>query len=421
MPTKRTTLKYLAATGLASAAGCATLGEAQAKVVVIGGGFGGATLARTLKQAAPTLQVTLIEANPVYNACPFSNLVIGTNRPLTAQQFRYQNIAAAGVEVITDRATDIDASSRTVSLASGDQLNYDRLVLAPGIELDFEAIPGYNRSATEAAPHAWQAGAQTTLLRDQIRAMREGGTVAMVVPDNPYRCPPGPYERASLIAHYLRVHNPRAKLLILDNKDNFSKKTLFMQAWADLFGGLIEWQGLSDGAAVAEIDTTSQTIYTDFDKVSYDVANIIPPQRAGRIAQLAGATDASGWCPIDAASFASTLLPNTYVIGDAAIANAMPKSAFAANAQAKNCAIQILRSLRDLSPLPSTMANTCYSLVNPDYAISVAGVYRPQQNRWQPIEGAGGTSPQDASIDQREREARYAEAWYDTVTQQVFG
>ena len=287
--------------------------------------------------------------------------------------------------------------------------------------MNFDAIPGYDEAASDIAPHAWQAGSQTTLLRDQLRALRPGGTVAMVVPDNPYRCPPGPYERASLIAHYLRAHNPTAKVLILDNKDNFSKKPLFMQAWAELYPGMISWQGISDGASVVEVDTKAKVISTHFDEVSYDVANIIPPQRAGWIARRAGAVDATDWCPIDPESFASKYLPNTYILGDAAIANAMPKSAFAANAQAKYCAIQVIRSLRDLPPLTSPLANTCYSLVNPNYAISVAGVYRADESRWQAVIGAGGSSSLDAGDDIRQREARYATAWFNAITQQVYG
>ena len=251
--------------------------------------------------------------------------------------------------------------------------------------------------------------------------MPAGGTFVMVVPDNPYRCPPGPYERASLVAHFLRQHNPTAKVLILDNKDAFSKQALFMEGWQNLYGDMIAWQGFSDGAAVAELDVRGRVIHTDFDSVRYDVANVIPPQRAGNIARSAGAADASGWCPIDPASFASTLLSDTYVIGDAAIANAMPKSAFAANAQAKYCAVQILRALRDLPPLTTTLANTCYSLVDPDYAISIAGVYSADDTAWRPVPGSGGTSPLAAGASFRLREADYARNWFAVVTDEVYG
>ena len=421
MTSRRTALKQLALIGSASLAGCATFGERRARVVVIGGGFGGATLARTLKLAAPHLQVSLVEAQRTYTACPFSNLVIGTDRPLAAQEFSFANISAAGVDVIHEAAAGVDATTRAVTLRSGVTLAYDKLVLAPGITLNYAALPGYSREASESAPHAWRAGQQTQRLRDQIRAMRPGGTVAMVVPDNPYRCPPGPYERAGLIAHYLKRANPTAKILILDSKDSFSKKTLFLNGWKENYGEMISWQGVSDGARVTEVDISNKRIYTDFDTVQYDVANIIPPQSAGSIAATAGATDASGWCPIEPATFSSTQLPDTYVLGDAAIANAMPKSAFAANAQAKYCAVQILRSLRELAPVTTTMANTCYSMVTPNYAISVAGVYRSDDKAWRPVAGAGGTSPEAADLSYRAREAGYAQAWFSAITQQVYG
>ena len=419
MTNRRSLLKTVAF--VVPLSGCATLGENHARVVVVGGGFGGATVARTLKLAAPHIQVTLIEPNRTYTACPFSNLVIGTNRPISAQQFGFQNIAAAGVEVIHDSVVGVEANTRTVTLNSGATLDYDKLVLAPGIELDFAAIPGYDLGASQTVPHAWQAGGQTELLRDQIRNMRSGGTFVMVVPDNPYRCPPGPYERASLIAHYLQQHNPTAKVLILDNKTGFSKQALFMEGWQRHYGDLISWQGLADGAAVAEIDVQNRVIHTDFDSVAYDVANVIPPQRAGRIAREAGATDGTGWCPIEPSTFSSTQLDHAYVLGDAAIANAMPKSAFAANAQAKYCAVQILRALRDLPPMTSTLANTCYSLVNPNHAISVAGVYKPDENAWRTIPNSGGTSPLDADATVRRFEADYARSWFSAITGQVYG
>ena len=418
---RRDVIGYLTGSGLLPLSGCATLGEQSARVLIIGGGFGGATLARSLKTSAPHVNVTLIEPNTTYTACPFSNLVIGTERPLSAQQFGYANLAALGIDVIHARADGVDAEKRIVMLDSGRKLPYDKLVLAPGIELDLEAIPGYGYEASLEAPHAWRAGEQTALLRDQLRAMRPGGTFVMVVPDNPYRCPPGPYERASLVAHYLKKHNPSAKVLILDNKDSFSKQSLFFEGWQSHYAGLIEWQGVSDGAATASLDVAQRVLNTDFESVHYDVANVIPPQRAGRIAQTAGAADASGWCPIDPETFRSTQLDHVYVIGDAAIANAMPKSAFAANAQAKYCAVQVLRSLRDLPPLTSTLANTCYSLVNPEHAISVAGVYQAGGKAWRVVPKSGGMSPLAADESFRRLEAEYAKHWFSAITKQVYG
>lgn len=393
----------------------------QARVVIVGGGFAGASCARVLKRLQPQLAVTLIEPQPVYTACPLSNLVVAAKRPLKAQQFRYHGLAKSGVEVVQATAEVIDPERRQVQLADGTHLGYDRLVAAPGIDLRWDALPGYDRSAAEHMPHAWKAGAQSLLLRDQIKAMPDGGVVVIAVPDNPYRCPPGPYERASLIADYLTRYKPRAKLLILDAKDRFSKQPLFMQGWAARYGAMIEWQGASDGAAVVAVDAQTLTLQTDFEHVKANVANVIPPQQAGGIAIRSGLTDASGWCPITAATFASTLQPDIHVIGDAAIANAMPKSAFAANAQARLCAVQIVRSLNGLAPISSTLLNTCYSLLAPGYGISVAGAYRPEATQWQPVPGAGGASPLKATDAVRAREAGYGLDWFTVLTRQVWG
>jgi len=410
--------------GLLAGAACSgiPLGKSgAARVIVVGGGFAGASCARALQALDENLAVTLIEPKITYTACPMSNLVLGTSRPLAAQQFGYDGIRAQGVTVLHNVATGIDGVARSVTLADGSVLAYDRLVLAPGISFDWQALPGLDEAATQILPHAWQAGAQTELLKGQLRAMPDNGLVVISVPDNPYRCPPGPYERASLIAHYLKAHKPRAKLLILDAKDRFSKQSLFMQAWRVLYGDMLEWQGLSDGARVVSVDAQTRTVHTDFDSITAHVANVIPPQRAGAIARVAGIADASGWCPIDPVTFESTLQAGIYVIGDAAIANAMPKSAFAANAQAKYCATQIVRSLAGLTPVPSTLINTCYSLARPDYGFSVAGVYKPATDSWLQVERAGGISPLDAPADLRVQESEYAKAWFETLTGSVFG
>jgi len=391
------------------------------RVVVIGGGFAGATAARSIKLQSPQTQVVLIERKSHYTACPFSNLVIAGERKITAQQFSWQALSRTGVEVITANVTDVDTDRREVKLQDNSRIDYDRLVLAPGIALRFDAIEGYNEQAATILPHAWQAGSQTTLLRQQLKSMPNNGLVVIAVPQNPYRCPPGPYERASLIAHYLRREKRRAKLLVLDAKDRFSKMSLFRNAWQELYGDLIEWRGLSDSGAVRKVEPATRTLHTDFDNVTADVANVIPPQTAGAIAHIAGVTDASGWCPVNASTFESTQANMVHVIGDAALASAMPKSAFAANAQAKVCATQIARSLQELPPLDSTLINTCYSLVAPNYGISVAGVYQPVAERLEEVEGAGGTSPVVAKRTTRRLEANYAQAWFKTITRETFG
>lgn len=412
---RRTLLGGLAASALAAPA---IAQNSPGLVVVIGGGFAGATAARALKAAG--LQVVLIERSERYVACPFSNEVIAGLRPYDGQVFGYDALAREGIALRRDDVRAIDAPARHIQFANSG-LRYDRLVLAPGIDLRFDALPGYDERATETMPHAWKAGPQTRLLRDRLAAIEDGGLVVMSVPANPYRCPPGPYERASLIAHYLKTHKPRAKLLVLDAKDAFSKQSLFQQGWRALYPNL-EWVPLAQGGEVREVDAGAGIVATDFERYRPALANIIPPQRAGAIAAMAGAADQTGWCPVDPATFESRRVPNVHVIGDAAIAGAMPKSAFAANAQAKVCAAAIVDILAGRAPVASKLVNTCYSLVAPDYGISVAGVYRPGPGGLlADVEGAGGTSPLDASPETRAQEAAFAADWFRTVTRDVFG
>ncbi len=391
-----------------------------ARVVVIGGGFGGTTCARALRQASPELDVTLVEASAEYVSCPFSNPVVAGLREMDAQRFGYGRVAAE-LRLVQATATAIDPAARQVLLHDGVRLPYDRLVLSPGVDMRYDALPGYNEAAAERMPHAWKAGPQTLLLRDQLQAMPDGGLVVMAVPANPFRCPPGPYERASLIAYYLKTQKPRSKLLVLDAKDVFSKQRLFQAAWAKLYPGILEWVSLSEGGNVTGVDAATLTLSTDFGAHKAAVANVIPPQRAGRIAATAGVTDRTGWCPVDPVAFESRLVPGIHVIGDSAIMGAMPKSAFAANAQAKVAAAAILALLDGRAPEEPRLINTCYSLVAPEYGISVAGVYRPKSGQLTDIDGAGGTSAPDAGPDVRAEEAQYADAWYQTITGQVFG
>ncbi len=420
----RTTRRAFASGG--AAAVCAALlpapalAQAKARIVVLGGGFAGATCARALRQADPRFEVTLVEPNPTFTACPFSNAVIAGLRDMAAQHFGYDAIRAGGVIVAQDQAASVDPQARRVSLRGGSTLDYDRLVLAPGIGIRWNALPGYDEAAAEVMPHAWIAGEQTLLLQRQLEAMADGGTVVISAPANPFRCPPGPYERASLIAYYLKQTKPRSKLIVLDAKDSFSKQRLFEGAWRQLYPELIEWVSLSNGGKVISVDPKTRTLVTDFATYKADVANIIPPQRAAGIAQLAGAADGTGWCPIDPATFESRLRPNIHVIGDAAIAGAMPKSAFAANAQAKVCAVAVTALLHGETPSPPKLINTCYSLVAPDYGISIAGVYHPAGGQFADVGGAGGVSPIDAPADFRTLEAAYAEAWFRTITAETF-
>jgi len=391
------------------------------RVVVVGGGFAGTTCARALRHADPRLAVTLIEPNATFTACPFSNEVIAGLREIAAQQFTYGHVAADRITIARASAMAVDAAARSVALSDGTRLAYDRLVLAPGIDIRWGALAGYDEAAVQQMPHAWRAGDQTLLLRRQLEAMPDGGLVVISAPANPFRCPPGPYERASLIAHYLKTKKPKSKLIVLDAKDAFSKQRLFQAAWAELYPGLLEWVPLSKGGNVTSVEPATRTFVTDFGRHSAAVGNVIPPQKAGRIAEVAGVTDKSGWCPIDPVTFESKLVPGIHVIGDAAIAGAMPKSAFAANAQAKTCAAAVATLLAGGTPASPRLINTCYSLVAPDYGISVAGVYAPTNGQLADVPGAGGVSPQDAPRPTRAAEAVLAAAWFRTITGEVFG
>lgn len=401
----------------------ALMGQAKPRVVVIGGGAGGATAARYLaKDAAGALDVTLIEANPTYTTCFFSNLYIGGFRTLESLEHGYGGIAAAGVNVIHDLATGVDRAARTVTLAGGQVVAYDRLVLSPGIDFRDDAVPGWSLEAAEIMPHAYKAGPQTSLLRAQIEAMPQGGLYAMVAPPNPYRCPPGPYERASLIAHYLKTRKPRSKLLVIDGKDSFSKQGLFLDGWAELYGPLVEWIPVSQAGSLLGVDPAKGEIVTEFSRFVADVANIIPPQRAGALAQTLGLAGEGGWCSVDPQSFESLLVPGVHVLGDAIVAGAMPKSGFAASSQGKACAHALAALLGGQAPQAPSFINTCYSLVGPEYGISVADVFRVGgSGKIEAVEGAGGTSPRGAAPEVRRDEARYARGWYASITADIWG
>ena len=407
----------VAATSIAAPALSQNLGP---RIIVIGGGFAGANCARTIKKADARAIVTLIEANTTFTACPLGNAVLADLRPISAQQFDYDRISGDGVTLISQRATAVDATARTVTVRDGTKLSYDRLVIAPGIDLRFEALPGYTASDTEVMPHFWTDGAQATTLRRQIVAMEDGGVVVISAPVNPARCPPGPYERAAMIAYYLKARKPRSKVIILDSKDTFTMQRQFQTAWAELYPGLVEWVGLSQGGNVISVEVANKTFVTDFDKVKADVGNVIPPQKAGAIAHAAGVADRTGWCPVDPVTFESQLQRNIHVIGDAAIAGAMPKSAFAANEEGKICAHAILQLLKGEKPVDPKLTSVCYSLLAPDYAISISGVYRPVNGQYMEIDGTGVTSPVEAPRSLRVQEANFADVWFKTITREIF-
>ncbi|MBM3545880.1 MAG: cytochrome C [Alphaproteobacteria bacterium] len=397
-------------------------GQGAARVVVIGGGFGGATAARYLKKTSPQLQVTLVEPSRRFVTCPYSNLVIGGQRRIDSISFGYDKLAKSGITVAHDTAAAIEHDRKRVRLAGGRMLPYDRLIVSPGIDIRWNGIAGYDEKAAQTMPHAWRAGEQTLVLRRQLEAMPDGGLFVMAAPANPFRCPPGPYERVSMIASYLKGAKPRSKILILDAKENFSKQPLFQDAWAKLYPGMIEWVPVGKDGKVVKVDARTKTLETEFGQQhKAAVANVIPPQMAAKIARDSGLADQSGWCPIDASSFESKLVKGIHVVGDATIAAPMPKSGFAASSQGKVAAIAAASMLQG-KPVPAaSMVNTCYSHVGKDYAISVAGVYRGTAERLIEVPDSGGVSPRQWDDENRKLEAIYADGWYASITGEMFG
>ena len=420
--TRRDFIKLTGAGAATLAFGYVTTARAAngPRVVVVGGGFGGATCAKYLRRADQNIQVTLIEPNTKFITCPFSNYVIGGMRKIESITQTYDALRTKhGVTVVHDTVTAIDAAGKKVTLKSGKTLPYDRLVVSPGIDFKWTAIAGYSEQAAAIMPHAWKAGAQTTLLRKKLEAMKDGGLVVMVAPPNPFRCPPGPYERASIIAHYLKQHKPKSKVIILDSKDKFSKQGLFMAGWEKLYPGMIEWVSGGKGGEVVSVNTKTMVVEGKLDKYKAAVVNVIPPQTAGAIALKSGLADDKGWCPVDPKTFESRLYPGIHVIGDAAIAGALPKSGFAANSEAKITASAIAAMFRGEGVADASYVNTCYSLLSPNYGISVAGVYRVTDKGIVQIEG--GVSPKDATAGFREDEAKYATGWYASITADTWG
>jgi NADPH-dependent 2,4-dienoyl-CoA reductase/sulfur reductase-like enzyme len=420
--------------GLAGAAGLASLaalmpGHAFAqgatrrfRVVVVGGGFGGATTARYLKLLDPGIAVTLVEPSPNFVTCPFSNLVLGGLKTMPQITHSYAGVRRAGVQVVHDSATKVDAEKKTVTTRGGMTLAYDRLVLSPGIDLRWNAIAGYDEKAAEVMPHAWRAGPQTALLKRQLEAMKDGGTFCLVAPADPFRCPPGPYERVSMVAHYLKTKKPKSKILVLDAKESFSKQGLFMEGWKALYGGMIEWVPLSKDGKIVKVDPKTRQLEGELGaKHTPDVVNLVPPQRAGAIAAAAGVADGSGWCPVNPATFESTLKKDIHVIGDAAIAAPMPKSGFSASSQGKVVAAVIAAAAQNKPAPAASYANTCYSLVGVDYGISIAAVYRVEGGKMTAVAGAGGVSPTGAPAEFRKLEAQYGEGWYRSQVADSWG
>lgn len=415
MTSRRTLLKALAGSGFAALRPVRAAGFAR--VLVVGGGFAGASCARTLKRLQPRLDVCLIERRAHFYTGPFSNAVIAGIEAAASIERSASALQHDGVRVLTDTVVELDPVARRVRTAAGRQLTAEAIVVAPGIALDEDAIEGLPGHA-DAAPSAWTGDADVLALRAQVAAARDGAVIAIAAPPNPYRCPPGPYERASLIAHALRGR--RAKVLVCDAKDDFTKRALFQLEWDRLYPGTIEWLPRMDGGEVVSLDARARTLQlAGGERLRFDVASIIPPQRAGELAHRADLIDASGWCPVRAHDFRSTRHAGIHVIGDAAAAAPMPKSAYAANSQAKLAALAIVRELQGQSPQADKLLNTCYSLTTPDRAISVSAVYGNAHGTLSTL--SSGESRLGADDAERRREAAYARAWYANITRDSFG
>jgi sulfide dehydrogenase [flavocytochrome c] flavoprotein subunit len=420
--TRRSFLKVAGGTAAVGAIGVPHIAlGASKKVVVVGGGVGGATVAKYLRRADASIEVTLIEPNKHYYTCFMSNEVLGGERTMDSIKFDYSGLAKHGVKVVHDTVTGIDAAARKVTTAGGQSFAYDRCVVSPGIDFKWEAIAGYDEKVAETIPHAWKAGPQTVTLHKQLLDMKDGGTVIIAPPVGPFRCPPGPYERASQIANYLKKNKPKSKVLILDSSDKFSKQGLFMAGWKKHYGDMIEWVSAANGGKIESVDAASRTVQGTIDKFTGDVVNIIPPQKAGKIAHSAGLVNDKGWCPINQGTFESTIHANIHVIGDASVAGAMPKSGYSANSQAKVCAAAVAALLNGMeAPVPSYV-NTCYSLITPEHGISVAAVYQLVDGAIAGVKGAGGLTPADATDEMLKREVAYAHSWFKNITADTFG
>ena len=414
---RRDFLKAGAAAGaMASLYGCAGGGKASGHVVVVGGGYGGATVAKYLRMwSEGGVQVTLIERNPTFISCPISNLVIGGSKTMEDITISYEGLRSKwGVRVIQDDVVAVDAAKRTVSLKGGSALSYYRLVLSPGVDFMWDEIPALKSSEAQGKIlHAWKAGPQTIALRQQLESMKDGGTYAISIPKAPYRCPPGPYERACLVANYFKQSKPKSKVVILDaNEDVMSKKGLFTKAWSDLYKGIIEYRNNSE---VKDVDVASNTAILEFDKFKADVLNVIPPHRAGDIARQSGIKLVNNrWVDVNWLSMESTSTPGIHVLGDAIFpAPTMPKSGHMANQHGKLAAAAILNLLAGQEPNPEPVVmNTCYSFVDSKSAIHVSSVhqYDAATKTVQPVKGAGGVS-----VARNELEGKVALGWAKNI------
>ena len=404
------------------------IGGAKKKVVVVGGGTAGATAAKYIRMMDSSVDVTVIEANKHYYTCYMSNEVLSGVRSLDDIKFGYTGLKKHGVNIVHDMVTGIDAGKQVVKTKGGKSFKYDRCIVAPGIDFKYDTIQGYDAKVAESKPHAWKAGDQTALLRKQLAAMPDGGTFIIAPPPNPFRCPPGPGERISQVAMYFQKAKPKSKILAFDPKGKFSKFGLFKGGWErhygfdgkKMSGGMIDYT-LKDGVVAFDAKTNTVTTKSG-NKIKGDVVNIIPAQKAGKIAEIAGLTDDKGWCPVDGKTFESTKHKNIHVIGDSCIGKPLPKSGYAANSEGKVAAAAVVALLGGGKAPTPAYVNTCYSIIAPNDGISVAMVYKYDEKKGKiiKVKGSGGLTPSKFDAELRAREQQYAYSWYDNIVSDIF-
>jgi sulfide dehydrogenase [flavocytochrome c] flavoprotein subunit len=398
----------------------AVLGQAKPKLVVIGGGPGGGTVARYVnKDQKGAIEVTLIEPQKNFTTCFFSNIHVGGYRSFESITHSYDKVRREGVKIVHEAAVSIDRGKKQVVLA-GSAVPYDRLVVAPGIDIKFDSVPGYSEAAAEIMPHAWKPGGQTALLVRKLNALQDGATIVMIAPPNPYRCPPGPYERVSMFAHVLKQKgHKKSRIIVLDPKPNFSKQALFAEGWEKHYPGMIEWQDPKMHGGIKGVDARTGEIKTDLASYKADLANIIPAQMAGKIARDAALADQTGFCPIDPENMKSKMDANIFVVGDACIPGDMPKSAFSANSQAKVAAMIIGGELANARTFPARYSNTCWSLIAADDDVKVGGAYEPGEGKLKAVTTFVSQKGESAEL----RKANYKESvdWYNGIVSDIFG
>lgn len=406
---------------VASLAAPAVLAEGHGKprVIVIGGGAGGATAAKYIaKDSDGGIDVTLIEPSRAYYTCFFSNLYLGGFKEIDDLGHTYGTLAAKyGINVVHDWAVAVDRDAKTVTLAGGDTLPYDKLILSPGIDFVEGAVEGWSLAAQNAMPHAYKGGSQTELLRAKVAAMPEGGTFVMVAPPDPFRCPPGPYERVSMIAHTLKATNPTAKIIVADPKETFSKQSLFEEGWANHYSGMIDWIGSTFGGDLVSVDPVAMTVTIDGEVTKADACNVIPAMKAGRIAEVAGVTEGN-WAPVNAIDMSSKADPDVYVLGDSANQGDMPKSGFSANSQAKVCANAVRGALTGSKVFPAKFSNTCWSLIDTNDGVKVGATYEATADKIAKVDGF--ISEVGESSDLRKATYEESEGWYTGITTDMF-